>query len=528
LPILLRLSSWKEDQSFADFMQGAWPFASDVFVLMKQGDVVLFLDGLNEMGTTTSKHANELREWFKTEPLAHVVLTCRADDYSEGLNLGIPTVSVEPLNAAQIRRFAENYLRQERAVSLLSRVLPPDDLPEPEIRLWESRSLFELARNPYFLTALIYVHDQTPEGDLPRNNGRLFRMLTRALWERERILGTAGWIPVQDMEASLANLAFAMTVENRPLDVPMDYAIGKAESERLLRAAHCASLVEIRGTDIRFYHQLTQEYFAAIRLERLPLVDVLAKPNLYWHSRRGRVASRWDQVIIALSGLVDADQIVRQIAEVNVLLAGDCIASGSRVSRECRQDVQAKLLNGLTVYGCMTWASASVLAEIGELTVVPRLLNVFADQDVQWRSWSQDGGYHDRGHKVADAILSALARIGAPAVPDLLYGLKDPQPEIRHASARALGRIGSVDAVPTLIHLLGDQGQGMYFVTRVCDEAAEALGRIGTPEAIEAAVNYHAAILATDSASKWSKGESAAALQRIDSPKARKILGGIS
>jgi len=503
LPLLLRLATWKDGHSIDEFVREAWPFYSDPAGLLKQGDVLLYLDGLNEMGGGARYKSDQLREWLHFDNTLRVVVTCRADDYEHraedrrdsgrALNLSLPIVSVDPLDAARITRFAESYLGSERASSLLSRVLPPDTLSPSELRLWASRSLFELARNPYFLTAFIYLHDRAPEGDLPRNTGRLFRMLTRALWERESALNAPGWVPLDQMEVGLAALAFAMIDEDRAQDVSMTYAVEKVGNDGLLRAAHGASLLAIRGDEVRFSHQLMQEYFAAVHLARLPLAGHIEEPRLYWHTRRGHIAGKWDQVIIALSGLVDADPVVSYIAEVNPLLAGDCIASGVNVSTETRAAVQARLVEGLTVYGCMTWASASVLAEFADRSVVPQMLRVFAEQDVRWRSWVQDG-YVERGRKVADALLAALQRIGADAVPDLLAGLASPEVCIRHAAARALGRIRSEQAVPALARLLTDGDMGMYFVTPVRDEAAEALSQIATPEALKAVAGPRTAV----------------------------------
>jgi hypothetical protein len=195
------------------------------------------------------------------------------------------------------------------------------------------------------------------------------------------------------------------------------------------------------------------------------------------------------------------------------------------VSPATLAEVQSHLVQGLSKYGCMTWAAASVLAEIGDASVVPALLHVFEDQDYQWRDWSQTGGYWDRGYKVADAVLAALQRIGTDAVPELLRALEYAEPTIRHAAARALGLIRPERAVPGLVRLLADRQEGMYFATQVCDEAAAALERIGTPDALEAVTRWHAAVLSGSDASKWNVDRSVAALERINSRPAKLALG---
>ena len=88
----------------------------------------------------------------------------------------------------------------------------------------------------------------------------------------------------------------------------------------------------------------------------------------------------------------------------------------------------------------------------------------------------------DKNPKVRVNAAVALGRIGSvDAVPTLIQALQDENPMVRAASASTLGNTGekSKDAEPALIQLLQDQD---VFV-RV--SAARALGQIGTPEAIK-------------------------------------------
>lgn len=80
-----------------------------------------------------------------------------------------------------------------------------------------------------------------------------------------------------------------------------------------------------------------------------------------------------------------------------------------------------------------------------------------------------------------EVAADAIARIGAPAVPDLLRSLRSPDPQVRLKTIEVLARIGSdaQDAVPDLVQLLDDEDP------RVRRAAARTLGRIG-PAASEA------------------------------------------
>jgi hypothetical protein len=163
--------------------------------LLKTGDVLLYLDGLNEMGAAGPDKAKRLQQWLSSDSAPQrVVITCRIADYAGDLDLKLSTVRVQEMDEAHIRQFATNYL-SDRAEPFLKHILP-----ESEWERRNSRHLFHLARNPYMLGALVYLYQHIPDGDLPRNTGTLFRELVRRLWELERDRDTLGWIPFEQME----------------------------------------------------------------------------------------------------------------------------------------------------------------------------------------------------------------------------------------------------------------------------------------------------------------------------------------
>lgn len=76
-------------------------------------------------------------------------------------------------------------------------------------------------------------------------------------------------------------------------------------------------------------------------------------------------------------------------------------------------------------------------------------------------------------------VTDALIRIGHPAVEGLTGALADPNPAVRRASAKALGKIRHTSAVPSLSESIRDEDAD---VRRF---AAQALGRIGDEGAVE-------------------------------------------
>jgi hypothetical protein len=74
-----------------------------------------------------------------------------------------------------------------------------------------------------------------------------------------------------------------------------------------------------------------------------------------------------------------------------------------------------------------------------------------------------------------DTAADSLGRIGAPAVPELIRTLSNPDPQLRRRAASVLGRIGpdAALAVPELIRLLDDPNPDVRHA------AARTLGQIG-------------------------------------------------
>lgn len=106
---------------------------------------------------------------------------------------------------------------------------------------------------------------------------------------------------------------------------------------------------------------------------------------------------------------------------------------------------------------------------------------------------------------VRDNVLRALVRIGGPEVVDAaIAACDDPHPVVRDRAARVLVKLGDQRAVTALIRLCD---------TKHAARAADALGRIGDPRALPTIL---ALFEGTDKAARYAAGR---ALVRIDGPK---------
>ncbi len=86
------------------------------------------------------------------------------------------------------------------------------------------------------------------------------------------------------------------------------------------------------------------------------------------------------------------------------------------------------------------WKACVALGEIGDIRAVPALLGRLADSD----------------RFVRTRAVSALVRLGSPALPFLTLALEDPDTRVRLGAADALGQIGDAAAIEGLLIAIKD------------------------------------------------------------------------
>lgn len=292
IPLWRELPRWQDGQEREDFISKGWNLTLPLQVAIVNGDVALYLDGLNEMGAKSKDRANILKQWLngKNHPKKAIV-TCRAENYLE-LDLGITTVLVEELVEVKIRAFAKNYLA-EKADAFLERVLPRDEWDKKE-----KRHLFHLARNPFMLRALIMIYTDLPDGDLPSNTGVVFRKLISFLWNREKERKTPYWVSYDEMLRELSILAFSMMEDGLATTVSLEYA-QKYVALTTLQVADSANIVRIDADFVSFYHQSMQEYLAAAYI--VTDIKVRASVKFFKHV----TDAHWRNVFLMTAGLLD-------------------------------------------------------------------------------------------------------------------------------------------------------------------------------------------------------------------------------
>ncbi len=381
LPLLVRLGDWTSaDEPLVQFIGGQFgDLGPHVETMLGEGRALLLLDGLNETPVAQralkAKQVRSLMERFRD---VAVIVTCRELDYTGDLDLDLDRVVIRPLDAHRIRDFIGRYLDDsKRAEDMFWKLAGGEgvrgawaiweeagvsgefwtasEIPKPAFskttqeqdRLWreaahDDRSLIRLAANPYMLWMLTQVYNAT--GDLPPNRGRLFEHFALTLLVREKLADEkTGEVQAEGrrlMEA-LAELGYAMQTRSAKAggDASVVTALPRAEAARqmgegLLHAAASASFLAV-GDEVRFTHQLLQEFFAARGMRRD--FDAGRAASTYWPAERFWERTNWEEVAVLLAGISerDGDRVLDWLAAASPEVAADvALRGGVRPSPE--------------------------------------------------------------------------------------------------------------------------------------------------------------------------------------------------
>ena len=463
LPLLVNLADWDGDETIEEFLCAAWTLDGDPVAMLSSGQIALYLDGLNEMGKDSSARFAALKAWLASPNApAKVIIACRTLDYDESLDL--PTVEIEDMDEAAVERFVLAYV--ENPGPLLAQLFPRSK-EERE----NAYSLNLLARRPALLMGLIFLYRSAAHTDLPRSMGALFKRLLAAHWVWKRMAQMPMWVPFKEMEAAFSGLALAMLDNEMPTSIPVEDAADLLRDERFIQAGCHSGLLTAHDGRVGFSYKLLQEYFAAVGLQRTDLITRLRSPR--FDESGERLAGRWDQVVVMMAGIApNPDALLRDVAEIDPFLAGECIASGVRVSDPVYDSVIFSLTSfaqGLADDGRI--AAAKALQAIGRKTILPFLLELM--RTGSWRAreaaaqlLSETGAsippdllrsLRDWDWNMDEGVAAALRRVGTDAVPVLLAVLRDEHWARRRGAAWALGEIGDAAAVPGLVEALHDE-----------------------------------------------------------------------
>jgi formylglycine-generating enzyme required for sulfatase activity len=395
VPLLVRLSEQGARDPF-DFLQTEWyrRTGSDFADALADGRVLVLADGVNELGRSDhDERVVKLKAWrLFTDDYAgadQIVFTSREKDYDRQLDL--PRVRVDPLDDDRIA----DYLKRNNAEGLR----PLLDDARAHLR--------EMARNPFNLSLLTKAY-QDNQRDMG-NRGQLLKWFVGELFAREEKLAHRWWLRRDSQLRALSQLAYAMQLQGESKTFPLKVAKAalpptvEEEGEDvplkpadLFRCGRAATILD-PGTepDIRFYHQLLQEYFAALELLRRfddgedlsrlwkakRLIDEMPPATVgEWDPLPEPPPTDWEVTTILACGLApDPARLIEAVRPHNPNLAGRCIDEAGvekpeTVTKLVRADLLADLYNP-NVHLRARLQAGFTLGRIGDPRFEPQVIN---------------------------------------------------------------------------------------------------------------------------------------------------------
>jgi HEAT repeat protein len=488
LPLLLDFMSWDAEMDLGQYIRACWPLDTDPIKLAARGKVTIFIDGLCENGPISQAQIAQIRDWLASDLSPQkLVVTCRSSENFREPDLGLPVVHIQQMGHDQIEHFVNHYLGEDIAPILLNQILPRNTWQD-----MHKQYLYELARNPFLLSAMVLIHKSSDYADIPENLGMLLKRLVQEIWLRENGDYRYTDLSLPELETALADLAFNAIAYDIGVNIPYGFAYEHLGSDTLIHAAIELGFLQQRGAYLRFEYDHLKHYFAALALHKNNFLERLELPQI---GRGGvYIAGKWDLSVTILSGILpDPDHTLMQIAQQNPFLALKCIASGLNVAETTVDPLIGELIQVAHTPGQdLRVGTARVLATINTEMAVPILLSAMrtGEWDVRWAAtlafWEMEipllpglsETLEEMEHDVQDAAYLAVRRLSTNALPTLIKHLQSASGRTRRSAAWALGHIADRSAVPGLVHNLYDEDN------LVSSAAAQALGRIRDNAAI--------------------------------------------
>jgi HEAT repeat protein len=491
---------------------------------------VFLFDGLNEApGNYRDKLFAELASFLQAHPLSPCIITSRSQDELwrrfHSREIVEDAMVVRRITDGQIAEYLVAHLGREKGRELHDRL---------------NDALRGLARVPLFLW-LIKEAGLAGE-ELPGNRGQLFDRFVRQALKREQKQPRIATIPIYQKIEALSHLAFFLYQDHRLTCNREDAIRIIADSESGLDGAllideSLRNGILIGETQIRYMHQAVQEYFVAVKAQRIvAALRTQGEMTIYKMGRRSisvlslkRELRRWAkedwwaEVIVHLAGITEEPGfIAKQVLRSNPWLAYWCSIEGQPLSEALQAQIErqtiakldsakdeerlrivgelARMENPRNICYLITALSdlavpvrelaSQTLGRLGEPSVDPLLECLTSANEVGRRAatrtlgviWSfpliaELGSENDKTRCLA---AEALGTVGDyRAVSPLIAALEDPHEGVRQRAIRSLGQLGDARAVDPLMKAL----QQSYALARPYESTAiaQALNALGSP-----------------------------------------------
>lgn len=362
IPVLLELKSYYPSDGIWTLIQASleeydlYLELSEIRKLVEEKQLILLIDGLNELSEETSR--SQLEKFCRRS----IPLIAATRELNRDLSIDLK-LEIQPLSVAEVETFLlrrlPNYGRAQ-VKELCDRV---QDFGQTPLMVWMLYSVF------------------SQKGDIPQTRGAAYRAFTTLYAERAK-----SGIDLNESRFLLSKLAFAMMQSQKSTEFRLEMTeveaqnlLGsKKECDRLLNN----HLLQWNGKPgnrrIRFCHQSLQEYYAA---EMLLMMLQEQHPDVVEHERFQHFYLnylKWTEAIAILLGFPEIKQnqgkrIVELALDVDLML-------GARLAGEVQQEIQhhtvesaKQKLSGI-VPEEPVWLKLRLMETIGSTVVVGHLI----------------------------------------------------------------------------------------------------------------------------------------------------------
>ena len=400
IPIFIPLGSFKDDKSFEEHIASEYLFgiADPKDYTFDKERFLLIFDAFNEL---ESSKKDAVVEYIKN--LKRFVVSCRSLDYETDFSKtkNLTKVNILDLDPTQIHQYIYGYLDHISAKSLWATLGGSETLlkfweKEPmwfwhlpksidpliidklcttllETKAWEemhNKGLLPICRSPLLLNIICEIFDKDKK-ELPKNNGTLFRKFVdhclNAELKKKIDVKELNEVSADSLKVIACNimshLAEAIITDKQGTGIQItrgrDFIKKHFEDEQITvceKLLQGAKLLHIDDKEIRFFHQLLQEYFASKFLNDAFNKKDLAKrffDQQTWWNPNG-----WEEPAVILVGTIYSDigitkvnEYLLWLSEAQPNLVVRCVERGgvaaldmSTLDEDTRHKLQEKLI----------------------------------------------------------------------------------------------------------------------------------------------------------------------------------------
>jgi HEAT repeat protein len=479
----------------------------EIETLLFQGQVLLLLDGLNELPSNEARRA--VKAFRQTYPQTPMIVTTR--DLGLGGDLEIEKkLEMQPLTEPQMRQFVTAYLAGQADAMLRQLGDRLREFGQTPLLLWMLCSLFRSVGQVPSQLGLVFrqftdSYDRKLKQDIPvsdefrRWGARLLQQLAWGMTQGENSTEIQVAIPRQQAEAILTD--FLQGRVAHPEDCAIAWLTDLLNHHLIQPGAN---------QQIEFRHQLIQEYYAAeALLHQLPTLtdDILKRDYLNY--------LKWTEPIALMLGLVTDEEMALHLVQLAIEVD---LQLGARMVGCVLPKFQERAIGLLDRLQLPQLLQIQLWNKTYSEKVIPRLIQI-----LEYDNLLGEEAAYALGKLRAEAAISPLLRAlkyrsfffftdvvyalgqipsekvilglldllkyenseihlkvtyalkelqSEVAIPRLIETLQDEDPRVRNSVVYALGQLQSPRIIPKLVEALQDEDAD------VRRSAAEALGKI--------------------------------------------------